>query len=151
MDAAYRAAYWLGHRALRAWWRVRRPASDAAAVALWHGDRLLVVRTSYHPLLDLPGGGVGRGEPPPAAAARELREETGLEVDPAALAPAGTYRYVDLGRRITAHVFAHRPAAAPTPRVDGREVVWAGLLSRAELAARRVSPQLAAYLARRPG
>jgi ADP-ribose pyrophosphatase YjhB (NUDIX family) len=44
-------------------------------------DRVLVVRTTYlGPGWMLPGGRVERGEAPHGAAARETREETGLEV-----------------------------------------------------------------------
>jgi 8-oxo-dGTP pyrophosphatase MutT (NUDIX family) len=57
-------------------------------------DRLLLFHTKTGPdsaaddTLWLPvGGGVAPGEPLAAAAARELREETGLAVDPDALGP----------------------------------------------------------------
>ena len=39
----YRAAYWCA----RAWWYVRRPRTRGAAIALWAGDRVLLVKTSY--------------------------------------------------------------------------------------------------------
>ena len=153
VDALHRAAYRLAFRALRLWWLVRRPTLTGAAVALWHEGRLLVVRTSYHHWLDLPGGGVGRNEPPVVAAARELREETAIAVAPEALAPEGVFRYRDRYRSMTAHVFAWRPGVAPPPvRVDRREVVWAGFLDPAELAAGgEASPLLRAYLKARAG
>lgn len=42
--------------------------------------RVLLVDLPYRPGWSLPGGDVGRGEPAGHAAARELREELGLEV-----------------------------------------------------------------------
>ena len=147
LDPVYRLAYWLAHRLLRIWWRLRRPPCEGAAVALWSGDRLLVVRTSYHHCLDLPGGGIDRGEAPIDAAIRELREETSLEVRRDELTPDGTYRYDDLGRQVTAYVFSYRPERVPQPVIDGREIVAAAMVGRAEIRRRPTSPLLTLYLA----
>jgi 8-oxo-dGTP pyrophosphatase MutT (NUDIX family) len=146
MDVLFRTGYRLAHRLLRGWWFVRRPQGRAAAVAVWHDGRLLVVRTSYRPEFDLPGGGVAPGETPLAAAERELREETGLHTASAPLADAGIYRYPHEHRRITAHVFAWWPADLPQPSVDNREIVWAGYLSPAELRRAPASALLRHYL-----
>ncbi|GLZ05208.1 hypothetical protein Acsp03_26740 [Actinomadura sp. NBRC 104412] len=78
----------------------------SARVLLLDGeDRLLLFRFAerHTPGVDhcwlTPGGGVGKGEGLAEAAARELREETGLAVEPAELgAPvAVTSGYADLG------------------------------------------------------
>lgn len=146
-DRLHRAGYRLAFLALRLWWRLRRPEKLSAAVALRHGGRLLVVRTSYHGWLDLPGGGVGSDEPPRLAAARELREETGIAVDPDVLAPAGVFRYHDHHRRVTTHVFTWELPEPPRVRVDRREIVWADLADSDELARAPLSPLLRVYLA----
>ncbi len=60
----------------------------SAAVVLWRGDELLVMKRAGGFSAGgwfLPGGHLGLGERPADAAARELREETGIEVDPASL------------------------------------------------------------------
>jgi 8-oxo-dGTP diphosphatase len=151
LDAAWRLAYRVAYRLLRVWWRLRRPSVEGASVAVWRDDgRLLVVRTSYRgDLLDLPGGGLGRGEDPWAGAARELREETGLAAPAAELAEAARLELRLDGRRVLDTVFEWRPGPGPEPRPDGREVVWAGWLSPGELAALPLAPGLAGYLAAR--
>lgn len=56
----------------------------AVSVALWTGSRVLLVRRARPPLAALwsfPGGVVEVGERLKEAAAREVREETGLEVE----------------------------------------------------------------------
>jgi ADP-ribose pyrophosphatase YjhB (NUDIX family) len=50
---------------------------------------------------ELPGGGVERKEDPKAAAKRELREETGIDM------PLETFRFAGvIGQDYTAHIFA---------------------------------------------
>jgi len=61
-------------------------------VALWHGDRLLLVFNRYRQYWELPGGMIDPGETPRQAAVRELREEAGFEVE--TLAFAGYARLV---------------------------------------------------------
>lgn len=147
MDALFRLAYRVAFRLLRLWWRVRRPTCEGAAVAVWQGGRLLVARTSYHGRLDLPGGGLVPGEAPRAGALRELLEEVGVEAPAEGLAFVGSFRFEDLGRRITDHVFAWRPATAPDLRIDRREIVWAGWLEPEAIRGRPMTPTLRLYLA----
>src|SRR5665647_1955839 len=61
----------------------------AVSAAILRDDKLLVVRRARHPAINLytlPGGGVEVGETLAQAVAREVREETALEIEPVGLA-----------------------------------------------------------------
>ena len=102
--------------------------------------RILVVRTTYlGPGWMLPGGRVEHGETPHEAAARETREETGLEVvvDRLLLVDARPGRDVSF-------VFAGRVVGGELEPQLG-EIAEAGWVARDEIAA--TSPQLGQLLA----
>ena len=76
----------LGHRALRAWWKVRKPTTYGVKALLIHPDdpsRCLVVRHSYvdQEWWALPGGGYNpKRETAEGAAIREVAEELSLPI-----------------------------------------------------------------------
>jgi 8-oxo-dGTP diphosphatase len=75
----------------------------------------------------LPGGHVDRGETSRAAAARELAEETGVEVDPAALKQLGVYdepRRDPRGRYVTVAYLAQVERVVPAAGDDARAARW---------------------------
>jgi 8-oxo-dGTP diphosphatase len=86
----------------------------AVSAAIFRDGRVLIVRRAQPPaqgLYTLPGGGVELGETLADAVIREIREETGLEIEPLALAG---YRQViarDGAGRIERH-FVILPFAA---------------------------------------
>jgi 8-oxo-dGTP diphosphatase len=149
IDSLWRTGLRAAYRVMLAWWFVRRPKKHGSHVAVWHGERLLVIQNSYRKLLSLPAGGPRRGESFLDAAVRELREEVGVRAEPSQLAYYGEVvhpmRYVeDHG-----HFFELRCAEAPAVRVDRREVIWAEFLAVDDALARGVSGVLRRYLASR--
>jgi 8-oxo-dGTP diphosphatase len=86
----------------------------AVSAAVFRNGRVLIVRRAQPPaagLYTLPGGVVELGETLAEAAVREVREETGLEIEPLALV---SYRQViarDVNGRVERH-FVILPFAA---------------------------------------
>lgn len=146
VDAAWRGAMRLAWLGKRTWWWIRRPTVHGAAVVVRVGPRILLVRNSYQPRLTLPGGRMRRGEDPAAAAARELREEVGLHVEPARLRPLLDRVFPHSGMRNRVALFELRLAAEPALAIDRREVVEARLATPAEARREALWPPLARWL-----
>lgn len=145
-DALVQVAYRGAYRLALAWWWLSRPRTLGVLVALWRGDRVLLVRTSYRALISLPGGFVRPDEPEVEAAARELREEVGIDLDPARLAPAWQGSVAFEFRQDTVTIFDARVDPAPSPTVDQREIVWADWVPREEALRLALLPHVRAYL-----
>jgi ADP-ribose pyrophosphatase YjhB (NUDIX family) len=102
-------------------------------------SRILVVKPTYSRGWMLPGGRVERGETPHAAAIRETREETGLEI------ALDRLLLIDARRaRDTSFIFAGRVTGGELEPQLG-EIAEAGWLSREEIA--HASPGLHRLLA----
>jgi len=77
-------------RTLRPWWRLTRGLTlGAQGVVVDANSNVLLVRHGYRPGWYFPGGGVERNETLLIALARELKEETGIDV--CALTLVGVY------------------------------------------------------------
>jgi len=141
----YRGVYWLA----RAWWWLRRPSTSGALVAFWRGDQVLLVRTSYRRVYSLPGGFLARREPAAAAAAREVLKEVGVTLTPEELTTAwrGTLPFESRADTVTIFECCTDVSA---PRIDGREIVWAGWVSLDDARQLPLLPHVAAYLMSRP-
>jgi ADP-ribose pyrophosphatase len=116
-----------------------RASLDAVIIAAHHargGVRHVYLRSSLRPplalrpiapahdgvLWEVPAGLIDAGERPPEAAARELAEELGFDVDPGALAPLGPVTFPAPAFIGETHYFFHvevDPRLRHTPSEDG--------------------------------
>ncbi len=143
IDACWRIALRIGFRLARAWWHVRRPNHEGALVAIYVGQELLLVKSSYRPEWGLPGGSIHPGETPVTAARRELQEEIGYSSPP--LIAKGSVSGVWDGRNDCVHFFELRLDHLPELRLDRREIIAARLVSPAELKAIELTAAVSAY------
>jgi 8-oxo-dGTP diphosphatase len=103
------------------------PSATASALVERDG-RLLVTRRAREPFagrLDLPGGFIEPGEHPEQAVRRELREETGLDVEVGPLAGIFTDAYGDEGIA-TLNLFYEARVLGGSERAndDVSEILW---------------------------
>ena len=122
--ALHRAAYRVAHPVLT-FLAILTPRRGLGAKCLltYQGD-VLLVRHTYGDSRrwDLPGGRVGRGEEPGAAARREAHEELGVEL--ATMDALGARELQLVGRRVLIHYFCAE-LDSPDLRPDGIELAEA--------------------------
>ena len=119
MQLLYRVADWLR----RIYWFFVRPTTRGVKCVISHGGSVLMIRNSYGTRRwTFPGGRIGRGEEPEAAARREAHEEVGILLGP--LEFLGTYANERNFKHDTVFCFAGT-VSDPGHHVDGREVAEA--------------------------
>jgi 8-oxo-dGTP pyrophosphatase MutT (NUDIX family) len=145
-DAAYRVALICAYRIAYLYWMLRRPTLHGVYVALWHGERVLLIWNSYKRFGSFPGGGIGRGESPRAAARRELFEEVGVANRESELREVAEYTHFIAWHTEHARFFELRVHEEPILSIDRREVVAARFTTRAEALALPLTPLVRRYL-----
>ncbi|WP_017902484.1 NUDIX hydrolase [Pseudomonas asplenii] len=99
----------------------------AAALLIGPDGRTLLVRKRGTQAFMQPGGKIEPHEPPAHALARELEEELGLRVDPAAAEYLGQFSAPaanEPGFEVRAELFLLRIAETVEPAAEIEEVVW---------------------------
>ena len=149
MDLPHRIGYRAAYRLLQVWWFLRRPQAHGAAVAVWQATRCSWCAPPTGPQLDLPGGGIERGEAPlgggacASCARRPVSRRRPIELV--------AMRRVPLRGEPSPHhdapVSRGAELAPCRPRADQREIVWAGFVPREQLARGRprTLPRLATW------
>ena len=125
---------------------VARPHSHGALVAIWWGERLLLVQSSYRDRLSLPGGGLDAGETAKQAAVRELAEELDLVVKPEQLSDPWTITERSKRGSNTVTIVSWHVANRPAIRIDNLEIVGYQWVTREEALAQPLTSHLRAYL-----
>ncbi len=109
--------------------RKRIPHHDIAAAFVWKGERVLIARRPAEGLLgglwEFPGGKREGTESLQAAAVREVREETGLEVRIVAPGPVVKQAYSHF--KITLHLFHAVVERGRARSLGSQEVRWVDL------------------------
>jgi 8-oxo-dGTP pyrophosphatase MutT (NUDIX family) len=141
IDYGFRKAYRVAWPFVRRCRRFRQ--CDGACVAVWANDRVLVVRHSYKAGLSIPGGGLKSNEDSRVGAVRELREEVGIDVKPAALRLTYVKRYAS---GTTNYFFEVHLPVEPQITIDRREIIYAEFLSASDILLSGCDHYFAAYL-----
>lgn len=121
IDRLLNAWYRLTHPVYASVWSVVRPTTVGVKVIVTDpSGRVLLARTRYQRYWALPGGGVHKREMPEDAAARELREETGIRIDVDDLKMLGVLSNIAEGKSDYIVMFAVtlRGVVAPKPGVE---------------------------------
>ena len=131
----------------------KRPIVGVGAVVLTEDGRVVLVKRGHEPLAgqwSLPGGTLEVGESLEAGVAREIREETGLEVHVGPVVEVFDRILLDTDGRVRYHFvlidYVCRPIGGTLQA--GSDVADAVLVDPAELAPFRLTPKAAAVIER---
>ena len=125
---------------------VARPHTHGALVAIWWGERLLLVQSSYRRILSLPGGGLEAGETALQAAVRELAEELNLVVEPEQLGEPWTITEHSKRGPNTVTILAWHLVDQPAIGIDNLEIVGVRWVTREEALGLEITSHLREYL-----
>ena len=120
-------------------------------VAIWNGDKILLVWKSYRKVWSLPGGLLKTGETWEQAAVRESIEEVGIRV------PEEDLKFLkevpgEFGSRDRLHLFEVTLNGPVDLKLDRREIIFADFVSPEEALKRNLYEHVERYLkARRAG
>jgi len=134
------------YRLMRVYWWIRRPRAHGALVAIWHDDKILLIRNSYHNYLSLPGGYVHPNESGADAAVRELEEELGLSVGINSLNPAVEMEQDWEYKSEHVEIFTLQCVEAPKIKLDGREVISADYFEPEEALGLEMYPPIRVHI-----
>ena len=125
--------------------------TERTRVLVIHGDKVLLIKDWVgNGQWGLPGGGVHKNELAVDAAVRELREETGLQIDPSQLRLAGSYNYDHNGFRFRYQLFIVSVSTQPVVAARWPEVVQVAWIPRADFGSHRLSPEVLTAVERWP-
>jgi 8-oxo-dGTP pyrophosphatase MutT (NUDIX family) len=127
------------------------PKHIAGAGAIFRDDdgAVLLVKPSYREAWEIPGGGLEHGEDPWAAAVREVKEETGLELRPGRLLAVDWVPPQDDGRPALANFLFDGGLLGPGPGRPGVQLQDGELTSWTMAAPGQWEDLLAPHMARR--
>lgn len=123
-----------------------RPKVHGAYVAVWHQQKILLIRNSYKTAFTLPCGGIKKNETSEEAAKRELQEEVGLDLPLRDFNKA--YETVSRCEFKEDHIVFYEVYLTQSMSIelDGREVVWAGLRDAQQALDMPLFPPVKEYL-----
>jgi 8-oxo-dGTP pyrophosphatase MutT (NUDIX family) len=145
-DRIIQIIYTFAYRLLRCVWYVFRPSGYGAYVAVWHDNKILIIRNSYKREYTCPSGAIKRGEDEKSAAVRELYEEVNIQVKPNQLQFAGKFFSTHEFKHDSVTFFEVEFSTAPAIKVDNREVIWAEFMPPLKAVSLNLSPHVRAYL-----